>query len=248
MAVDPKAEIAGGARAKPSTKVAPEQRRRAHLRARAPASRPSHGDYSSSVALQLAKQLKTNPRELAQTLSSAIRGVSAAGHRRRSASKAPGFINFRLKQRHQDRRRPPSPRGRQALTAARARTSRDIGPGRVRLGQSRPGRCTSATAARRRSATRSPRCIEAQGDKVTREFYYNDAGAQIENLALSVQARARGIKPGDAGWPEDGYAGEYIEDIARRLSADRATTSTRSASSRWPTCATSRTSTCARSA
>ncbi|HEV3009257.1 MAG TPA: arginine--tRNA ligase, partial [Burkholderiales bacterium] len=56
---------------------------------------------------------------------------------------------------------------------------------------------------------------EAQGDKVTREFYYNDAGAQIHNLALSVQARARGMKPGDPGWPQDGYAGEYIQEIAK---------------------------------
>jgi arginyl-tRNA synthetase len=58
--------------------------------------------------------------------------------------------------------------------------------------------------------------LEARGDKVTREFYYNDAGAQIHNLALSVQARARGLKPGDAGWPADGYAGEYIEEIAKQ--------------------------------
>ena len=57
--------------------------------------------------------------------------------------------------------------------------------------------------------------LESQGHAVTREFYYNDAGAQIDKLAWSVQARARGIKPGDPGWPEEGYAGEYIEDIAR---------------------------------
>jgi arginyl-tRNA synthetase len=57
--------------------------------------------------------------------------------------------------------------------------------------------------------------IESQGHAVTREFYYNDAGAQIEKLALSVQARAKGIRPGEAGWPEEGYAGEYIDDIAR---------------------------------
>ena len=50
---------------------------------------------------------------------------------------------------------------------------------------------------------------------MTREFYYNDAGAQIDKLAWSVQARAKGLKPGQPGWPEEGYAGEYIEDIAR---------------------------------
>ncbi|HEY5807635.1 MAG TPA: arginine--tRNA ligase, partial [Povalibacter sp.] len=56
--------------------------------------------------------------------------------------------------------------------------------------------------------------LQTQGYEVSREFYYNDAGVQIHNLALSVQARARGIKPDDAGWPEDGYKGDYIQDIA----------------------------------
>jgi arginyl-tRNA synthetase len=61
--------------------------------------------------------------------------------------------------------------------------------------------------------------LEAQGHAVTREFYYNDAGAQIHNLALSVQARARGLTPEDAAWPADGYRGEYIEEIARHYAA-----------------------------
>ncbi|MCP2871643.1 hypothetical protein NK909_23865, partial [Salmonella enterica subsp. enterica serovar Typhimurium] len=53
-----------------------------------------------------------------------------------------------------------------------------------------------------------------QGYAVHREFYYNDAGVQIQNLAISVQARARGLKPGEAGWPEAAYNGDYIADIA----------------------------------
>src|SRR5690606_3363658 len=59
------------------------------------------------------------------------------------------------------------------------------------------------------------RVLEANGWDVRREFYYNDAGVQIENLAKSAQARARGIRPDDAGWPEDGYRGDYIADVAR---------------------------------
>jgi arginyl-tRNA synthetase len=59
--------------------------------------------------------------------------------------------------------------------------------------------------------------LESQGHEVTREFYYNDAGAQIDKLAWSVQARAKGISPGQPGWPEEGYAGEYIEDISREI-------------------------------
>jgi arginyl-tRNA synthetase len=61
--------------------------------------------------------------------------------------------------------------------------------------------------------------LASQGHEVTREFYYNDAGAQIHNLALSVQARARGSKPEDPGWPADGYRGEYIAEIARNFIA-----------------------------
>ncbi len=59
------------------------------------------------------------------------------------------------------------------------------------------------------------RLLAATGWAVTREFYYNDAGAQIGNLALSVQARCLGIEPGDERWPADGYQGEYIKDVAR---------------------------------
>ncbi len=59
------------------------------------------------------------------------------------------------------------------------------------------------------------RLFEATGWNVKREFYYNDAGVQIQNLAISVQARAKGLKPEDAGWPEDGYRGDYIADVAR---------------------------------
>jgi arginyl-tRNA synthetase len=57
--------------------------------------------------------------------------------------------------------------------------------------------------------------MATQGWSVHREFYYNDAGVQIQNLAISVQARAKGFKPGDASWPESAYNGEYIADIAR---------------------------------
>src|SRR5690606_7319208 len=56
--------------------------------------------------------------------------------------------------------------------------------------------------------------LEADGWQVTREFYYNDAGAQIDNLALSVQARARGLPPNDPSFPKDGYRGDYIAEIA----------------------------------
>jgi arginyl-tRNA synthetase len=206
MAADPKAEI--------------EQALRRALQAEAPQfvdapivlERPKqaeHGDFSSNVALQLAKALKTNPRQLAAALAARISSdsldkVEVAG---------PGFINFRLKA------------GTKAGVIRRiladgaaygcvGRGSRDkvqvefvsanpTGP--LHVGHGRQAALGDAIAA----------LLESQGHAVTREFYYNDAGAQIDKLALSVQARGRGLRPGDAGWPEEGYAGEYIEDIAR---------------------------------
>jgi arginyl-tRNA synthetase len=63
--------------------------------------------------------------------------------------------------------------------------------------------------------------LQAQGHEVTREFYYNDAGAQIQNLALSVQARAKGLEPAAPGWPADGYAGDYIREIAEDFTSQK---------------------------
>jgi arginyl-tRNA synthetase len=175
---------------------------------------PEHGDFACSIALQLAKQLKRNPRQLAESLTKAVlsaypdfdqffSGYEIAG---------PGFINFRL--------RPAVKLAavRQALAAGVAwgRASKtDPQPvqiefvsanptGPLHVGHGRQAAIGDALAA----------IVASQGDKVTREFYYNDAGVQIHNLALSVQARKRGLKPGDPGWPQDGYAGEYIQDIA----------------------------------
>ena len=59
------------------------------------------------------------------------------------------------------------------------------------------------------------RLLAATGWQVSREFYYNDAGAQIHNLALSVQARCKGVAPEDPAWPADGYRGDYIAELAQ---------------------------------
>jgi arginyl-tRNA synthetase len=168
-----------------------------------------HGDYSSNVALQLGKSLKKNPRELASALAARIsidlvEAPEIAG---------PGFINFRLKAgakagvihwvlaqgRDYGRAKEAKPDKVQVEFVS----ANPTGP--LHVGHGRQAALGDAIAA----------LLEAQGHAVTREFYYNDAGAQIEKLALSVQARARGLKPGDAGWPAEGYNGEYIEDIAR---------------------------------
>ncbi len=175
---------------------------------------PEHGDFACSIALQLAKRLKRNPRQLAQALTSKaiaafpdfdtwFAGYEIAG---------PGFINFRLRpQVKLAAIQSALAAGERWGRAAKAKplsvqvefvSANPTGP--LHVGHGRQAAIGDALAA----------ILEARGDKVTREFYYNDAGAQIHNLALSVQARKRGSKPGDAGWPHDGYAGDYIADIA----------------------------------
>ena len=168
-----------------------------------------HGDFSSNIAMQLAKSLKTNPRQLAAALVSRISGDFLE----RAEVAGPGFINFKL------RAGTKSAVIRRILEEGRGfgRTREGAGEkvqvefvsanptGPLHVGHGRQAALGDAIAA----------LLEAQGYAVTREFYYNDAGAQIEKLALSVQARAKGIRPGAPGWPEEGYNGEYIEDIAR---------------------------------
>jgi arginyl-tRNA synthetase len=174
---------------------------------------PEHGDFACSIALQLGKRLKRNPRQLAEALTAGaiaafpqfdkfFAGFEIAG---------PGFINFRLRREVKlaaialalqpgwGRRRKQKPESIQVEFVS----ANPTGP--LHVGHGRQAAIGDALAA----------VLESQGDKVTREFYYNDAGAQIQNLALSVQARKRGLAPGDAGWPQDGYAGEYIADIAK---------------------------------
>jgi arginyl-tRNA synthetase len=179
--------------------------------------RPEHGDFSSSVPLQLAKTLGKSPREIAEQLRQVTaQAFTDAGVCEPLELAGAGFLNIRLKSTIK-----------QAVVAQILRQGAGYGrvtarnpqkvqvefvsanpTGPLHVGHGRQAALGDAIAA----------LLEAQGHEVTREFYYNDAGAQIQNLALSVQARARGVEPGAPGWPADGYAGEYIRDIAKELS------------------------------
>jgi arginyl-tRNA synthetase len=209
--MDIKAHLAGLMRAA-LAKVAPEAAN-AEVVIERPRD-PGHGDFACNVALQLAKHLKRKPRDLAAEL---VAAVPADPNIERLEIAGAGFINIRL-----------SPRVGQAAVArvlaegagyGRARafepqkivvefvSANPTGP--LHVGHGRQAALGDALAA----------LLASQGHEVTREFYYNDAGAQIHNLALSVQARARGVAPGAPGWPADGYRGEYIEEIARSFVA-----------------------------
>ncbi|MDE2234460.1 MAG: arginine--tRNA ligase [Gammaproteobacteria bacterium] len=171
---------------------------------------PTHGDFATNVALLLARQSGKKPRELAQEIVAALPASPLVA---RTEIAGPGFINFFLSaSTYHDELN-------SVLAAGKKYGCSDTGKGHrvgiefvsanptgpLHVGHGRNAAIGDTLA----------RLLEATGWNVTREFYYNDAGVQIQNLALSVQARARGLKPGDSGWPEDGYRGEYIADVAR---------------------------------
>lgn len=173
----------------------------------------AHGDWACTVAMQLAKALKKNPRQLAQDLCDALCAQAAYAQWVEALDIAgPGFINIKLK------------------PAAKQTVVRDVLTQGHRFGWQQ-----GANAGRvlvefvsanptgplhvghgRQAALGDAICnlLETQGWQVHREFYYNDAGVQINTLANSTQLRAKGVKPGDEAWPEAAYNGDYIQDIA----------------------------------
>lgn len=172
-----------------------------------------HGDLATNIAMQLAKGWKMNPRQLAQeftdelqkqaSYSALLSAVEIAG---------PGFINVRLTQaaklevlkaifeKQSTFGTQPSNNKKVLIEFVSANPT-----GPLHVGHGRQAALGDALS----------HLMATQGWSVHREFYYNDAGVQIQNLAISVQARAKGLKPGEAGWPEAAYNGEYIADIAR---------------------------------
>jgi arginyl-tRNA synthetase len=175
-----------------------------------------HGDLACTAPMQLARGLKRNPRELAQALVAALEASPAARWLDGIEIAGPGFVNLTLS------------------AAARQSVVREVLAGGDRFGHA-PARgerlmveFVSANptgplhVGHGRNAALGDcicRLFESQGWQVHREFYYNDAGVQIATLATSVQARLRGLAPGDPGWPEAAYNGDYIADIAADFAA-----------------------------
>lgn len=168
-----------------------------------------HGDFSTNVSLPLAKILKKAPIDIAKEIveripsSTLIEKVEIAG---------PGYINFFL-----------SSEARVELINKILAEKEDFGKSTFGKNQKVQVEFVSANptgplhVGHGRGAAIGDsiaRLLEATGWDVTKEFYYNDAGAQINSLGLSVQARAKKISPGDKKFPKDGYQGEYINDIA----------------------------------
>jgi len=173
----------------------------------------AHGDYATNAALALAKTARRNPRELAQSFARALEsalpdlvaGADVAG---------PGFINLRLTAAARQHVVPAILRRQDRYGRSDARAGERVlvefvsanPTGPLHVGHGRQAALGDAIS----------NLLAAQGCAVTREFYYNDAGRQIENLAVSVRARAHEILGESGEFPEDGYRGEYIRELAQR--------------------------------
>jgi len=171
---------------------------------------PEHGDYASNIAMQIAKNAGVAPRDLAASIARhlqetpSVAGVEIAG---------PGFLNIRVSA------AAAGELARLVVTQGAAYGRSDIlhkqkvdlefvsanPTGPVHLGHTRWAAVGDALG----------RILSAAGADVTREFYINDAGVQMQRFAESVQAAALGLPT-----PQDGYPGEYIQDIARQVTAE----------------------------
>ncbi|MEY2887241.1 MAG: arginine--tRNA ligase [Pseudomonadota bacterium] len=172
-----------------------------------------HGDLATNIAMQLSKAWKANPRELAQVFVEKLLAQADAKELVSSAEIAgPGFINLRLTQKARLQVigkvfADGNCYGQQAELGKKVLvefvSANPTGP--LHVGHGRQAALGDALS----------NILKTQGWSVHKEFYYNDAGVQIQNLAISVQARAKGLNPGDKDWPESAYNGEYIADIAK---------------------------------
>ncbi len=185
----------------------------------------AHGDLACNAALQVARRLKQNPREVAVALAEALR-LNPAGHGLIDAVDiaGPGFINLRLaagarQQVVHEVLRARDGFGTQGTHAGQRVmlefvSANPTGP--LHLGHARQAALGDALA----------NLLATQGWAVTREFYYNDAGVQIDTLARSVQLRARQLQGAAIDEEDVGYRGDYIADIAREF-LDRKTQTAR---------------------
>ena len=177
----------------------------------------AHGDLACTAAMQLAKPLKANPRALGEQLQTALLATPAFQQWVDAIEIAgPGFLNIRLKPaaRQQVVHEVLTQGARFGYQAQRGEkilvefvSANPTGP--LHVGHGRQAALGDAIC----------NLYATQGWAVHREFYYNDAGVQIDTLTRSTQLRAQGLKPGDAGWPEAAYNGDYIQDIAQAFLA-----------------------------
>jgi arginyl-tRNA synthetase len=187
-------------------------------------SRPEHGDYATNAAMQLAPIARANPMQIAQTLVAQLQlpeGMAQA------STAPPGFINFRLGAGWLASQLPTI--GEAGDSFGRVTTD---SPSHINVEFVSANPTGPLTVGNARGAFVGDllcRVLEGAGLQVTREYYFNDSGAQVRNLGLSVIARRLGEEV-----PEDGYHGEYVADLATELPADVWDAAHREDDPAWP--------------
>jgi arginyl-tRNA synthetase len=177
---------------------------------------PSHGDLSTNLAMAIAGRLNRSPREVAEEIATRL-DLTAAGVEAVEVA-GPGFLNFRLSSGavasvlddilRADTRFGRSDTGRGRPVMVEFVSANPTGP--LHLGHGRQAALGDAIAS----------LLEWTGWNVHREYYYNDAGRQMDLLALSVRARYRQHLGHDEPLPQDGYRGDYVSEIAQALASD----------------------------
>ena len=175
-----------------------------------------HGDLSSNIALVIAKALKKSPRTVAQEIVEKIPSTSSFSKIEIAGA---GFLNFYFSSNthnkiindalENNKNYGRSNQGSRKKIQIEFVSANPTGP--LHVGHGRGAAIGDCLA----------RLFEFSGWDVTREFYYNDAGSQIDNLTKSIKARCMNVLPEDPSFPEDGYRGEYISDIAKAYLAKK---------------------------
>ena len=170
----------------------------------------AHGDYACNLAMQLSKTLRKPPRDIAKALIDALPASDVVGKVEIAGA---GFINVFITTQAKQAVVHAVLAAREAYGRSTLGAGRKVGVEFVSANPTGPLHVGHGRGA----AVGDCLCslLDAAGWDVTREFYYNDAGVQIDNLTLSVQLRCKGVSPDDASWPESGYRGDYIADVAR---------------------------------
>ncbi len=177
---------------------------------------PEHGDYASNIALQLSKRLRRNPRQIAEEIAKASApALAATGLFEPLTVAGAGFLNIRVK-----------PEAKLEVIRQVLEQGKDYGRVKTEKEESIQIEFVSANptgplhVGHGRGAAYGDslaKLLEFAGARVTREFYVNDAGRQMDILALSVWLRYLQMRNMDVPFPEEGYRGDYVRDIAARL-------------------------------
>ncbi len=173
---------------------------------------PEHGDYASNLAMKLARQARMNPLEIADRIAEALPRLDEVAE---ASAARPGFINFKLAERWLTRQVETVLAEGDRYADSAAGASRKVQVEFVSVNPTGPVHVGHARGAVLGSTLAN--VLAAAGFDVVREYYVNDAGNQMDNFYASLHARAAQSLGMDVALPDDGYAGDYVTDAARRI-------------------------------